>query len=76
MSKTDAPRSAKKLESKVRINTTIQGDPARELLELKKRGIFTSNRDAVVQSIQLFYERVVERDLKEQRATALAGESD
>jgi triphosphoribosyl-dephospho-CoA synthetase len=76
MSRAEAPGNAKKLEAKVRINTTIQGDPARELLELKKRGIFTSNRDAVVQSIRLFYERVVERDLKQQRATALAGEPD
>ena len=56
---------------RVRINTEIEGDAARELLELKRRGIFTSNRDAVIQSIRLFYEKVIERDLNEQRLKAL-----
>jgi hypothetical protein len=56
-----------KLEPAVRINTTIEGDAARQLLELKARGIFSTNKDAVVQSIRKFYEDTIERDLKERR---------
>jgi hypothetical protein len=56
-----------KLETTVRINTVIQGDAARQLLELKDRGIFSTNKDAVVQSIRKFYEDTIETDLKEHR---------
>jgi hypothetical protein len=56
-----------KLETRVRINTVIEGDAARQLLELKSRGIFSTNKDAVVQSIRKFYADTIETDLKEHR---------
>ena len=61
------------LEPKVRINTTIEGDPARQLLELKQRGIFSTNKDAFVQAIRLFYKTVIESDLMEERLKNTAG---
>jgi hypothetical protein len=41
-----------------------KGDPAEFFLELKRRGIVASSRDAVVQGIICLHEKVVERDLK------------
>jgi len=51
-------------EAAIRINTTIYGEPAKMLLELKRKNIFTSNTDAVIQSIRVFYNKVVEEELK------------
>ena len=51
-------------EPKVRINTTISGQPAEILLELKRRGLATSNTDAIIQALVTFYEKVVDRDLR------------
>ena len=49
---------------KIRINTQISGQPAEILVELKSRGLVTSNTDAVIQALLALYEKVVERDLK------------
>jgi len=49
---------------KVRINCTIRGEPAAVLLELKKRGIFSSTREAIVRGLEVFYQQQLERDLK------------
>lgn len=49
---------------KIRINTSISEQPAQILLELKRRGLVTSNTDAVIQGLLALYEKVVARDLK------------
>jgi hypothetical protein len=54
----------KNRQPKVRINTTISGEPARILIELKNRGIATSNTDAIIQALFTLYDKIVERDLK------------
>jgi hypothetical protein len=54
-------------EVKARINTHLKGEPARVLLELKKRGLVLSNRDAVVQGILALHEKVLQRDLAQAR---------
>jgi hypothetical protein len=48
---------------KVRINTQVEGEPARILMELKQRGLVVSNTDAVIQGILALHERVLQRDL-------------
>jgi hypothetical protein len=50
-------------EVKARINTQVEGEPARILLELKKRGLVVSNTDAVIQGILALHEKVLQRDL-------------
>lgn len=50
-------------EVRVRINTQVEGEPARILLELKQRGLVVSNTDAVIQGIIAIHERVLQRDL-------------
>jgi len=61
-------------EPKVRINTTVEGDAARQLLELKRRGICSSNKDAFVQAIRLFYKSVIQSDIMEQRVKNVGDE--
>jgi len=55
---------------KVRINCEIEGEPAQFLLDLKRRGLVTSNRDAVVQGLTSLYKNVLERDLQEAKLKA------
>jgi hypothetical protein len=50
-------------EVRVRINTQVEGEPARILMELKQRGIVVSNTDAVIQGILALHEKVLQRDL-------------
>jgi len=50
--------------NKIRINTTVTGEPARWLNEWKRRGLVTSYTDAVIQSLRAFKEKIVEQDLK------------
>ena len=56
---------------KIRINTCISGQPAEILLELKRRGLATSNTDAIIQALIALYEKVVDRDLKAAQLKAL-----
>jgi len=49
---------------KVYLKCTLRGDPALIVLELKERGIVGSVREAVVQGLFAFYERILERDLR------------
>ncbi|MEM3572860.1 MAG: hypothetical protein QXJ62_01320 [Nitrososphaeria archaeon] len=55
----------------VRINCTIEGEAARALLELKKSGIFKSNREIVAHALVTLYEQELERQLKWTRAKML-----
>jgi len=57
----------------VRINMTLKGEPAQWLGEWKRRGIITSNSDAVIQSLRLFHEKIIEQDLKTAQLSNLQG---
>ena len=51
-------------ENKVKyVNVVIQGDTARRLEELLSRGLVSSTKDAVIQGINLLYERFLQMDL-------------
>ncbi len=60
----------------VRLNTTIRGEPAEILLELKRRGIVRSTADAFVQGIFALYKTVVDRDLALARLKTLGSENE
>lgn len=53
---------ADKPQTRVRINTEIEGEPAKILLELKKRGLVSDNT-AVNQGLLVLYDRTLRRDL-------------
>ena len=55
----------KENQVKVRINTVITGEPATWLLEWKRRGIVTSNTDAIIQAFRAFHEEILKQDLME-----------
>lgn len=51
-------------KKRVRLNMTVEGEPAEWLGEWKERGLITSYTDAVVQALRAFNEKVTEQDLK------------
>jgi hypothetical protein len=51
-------------EPKVHIKCAITGEPAKIFRELKRRGIVSSARDAVVQGLLKLHEVVLQRDLQ------------
>lgn len=51
-------------EKSVRINMTLEGEPAEWLNDWKRRGLVTSYTDAVVQALRVLNEKVTEQDLK------------
>lgn len=56
---------------RVRINTVVTGEPARWLLEWKRRGIVKSYTDAVIQALCAFNQKVTEQDLKQVQLRSL-----
>lgn len=60
---TEETQNADKPQTRVRINTEIEGEPAKILLELKKRGLVSDNTDAVNQGLLVLYDRVLKRDM-------------
>ena len=54
----------KGISTKIRINTTIEGEPAKWLIDWKRRGLVTSYTDAVIQALRAFNEKITEQDLK------------
>lgn len=50
--------------AKVHIKCTVLGEPAEIFLELKRRGIVRSARDAFVQGIISLNDKILQRDLK------------
>jgi len=56
---------------KVRVSLTLCGDTARILLELRARGIVRSYADCVNQAVRLFYEKILEQDMRSARLKAL-----
>lgn len=63
-------RSRGKESSRVHIRCSIDGEPARILLELKHRGIIRSNADAVCQGLLTLWEKVLRRELAEAEVKA------
>jgi len=51
-------------EKRIRINMTLEGEPANWLNEWKQRGLVTSYTDAVIQALRALNEKVTEQDLK------------
>jgi hypothetical protein len=56
----------------VRVNTSITGEPAEIVLDLKRRRIVRSTVDAMVQGIYALHKSVLERDLALAKLKALA----
>lgn len=50
-------------EAIARLNCKIKGESAKILYELKRRGIVSSNSDAVIQGLFALHEKVIQRDL-------------
>lgn len=55
---------AKERECKVRINAVLTGEPAKWLMEWKRRGLITSYTDGVIQALKALNEKMTEMDLK------------
>jgi len=51
-------------EAKIFIKCAIIGEPAEIFLELKRRGIVRSARDAFVQGVICLNDKILQRDLK------------
>ena len=49
----------------IRINCVIEGDPARWLIELKRRKIVITNKEAVILGLQAIYEEILKLDSTE-----------
>jgi len=56
----------------VRVNGLIRDEPARILVEIKRRGLCRSNMDAIAQGLLALWERTLERDAKAARLKAVA----
>jgi hypothetical protein len=42
----------------------VTGEPATWIIEWKRRGLVTSNSDAVIQALRVLYEKISEIDLR------------
>lgn len=51
-------------DQRIRINTIINGEPAKWLSEWKQRGLITSYTDGIVQALKIYNEKQLEQDLK------------
>lgn len=51
-------------KTRIRINMTVEGEPAKWLTDWKNRGLITSYTDAVIQALRALHEKVTEQDLK------------
>jgi len=63
-------RENKERPARVHIRCVINGEPARVLLELRRRGIIRSNADAVCQGLLALWEKIVRRELEEAQLKA------
>ena len=50
------------------VSVELQGDTAKRLREMIDRGLVSSTKDAVIQGINLLYERCLQVDLKAKEA--------
>ena len=51
-------------EDRVWISFVLEGEPARIIRDVKKRGTAKSNRDVVVQALVALNDRMLERELR------------
>jgi len=51
-------------EERVWVNFVLVGEPAKVILDAKKRGIAKSTRDAIVQALLALNDKMLERDLR------------
>jgi hypothetical protein len=58
-------------EQKIRINTIIDGEPAKWLGEWKQRGLITSYTDGILQALKIYNEKQIEQDLKKAQIATL-----
>ena len=58
---------------RVYVKCVLTGEPARIVLELKRRGVVCSVKEAVVQGLLVYYDVVLERDLRRREAEGRAG---
>jgi Arc/MetJ-type ribon-helix-helix transcriptional regulator len=56
---------------KVRLSLTLWGETAKILRELRARGVVRSYSDCINQSVRLFYEKILEQDIRYARLKAL-----
>ena len=62
------PYGAEDDTRELHVKCTLDGEPARILRELKRRGIVSTMKDAVMQGLIALNEDVTERDLREAQA--------
>ena len=55
----------------IRVNGTLRDEPARVLLELKRRGVCRSNMDGIGQGLLILWEKTLDRDAKQLRVQTL-----
>jgi hypothetical protein len=58
-------------DQKIRINTIIDGEPAKWLGEWKQRGLITSYTDGIIQALKIYNEKQLEQDLKKAQIATL-----
>ncbi len=56
----------------IRVNGTLRDEPARVLLELKRRGVCRSNMDGIGQGLLTLWEKTLDRDAKAARLKTLS----
>lgn len=61
----------RKHKETIRVNFFLTGEPARWLLDWKRRGLVKSNRDAVVQAFRVMHEKILQQDMEEVRLRTL-----
>lgn len=59
----------------IRLNLSLNGDPASWLIEWKNRGLVTSCKDAVIQAFTVLHQLIAEQDLKDARLKTLRKET-
>jgi len=53
-----------KEKARIRINMIVEGEPAKWLIDWRRRGLVTSYTDGVIQAIRALNDKVTEQDLK------------
>ena len=64
-------KAKEEIGQKIRINTIIDGEPAKWLGEWKQRGLITSYTDGIIQALKIYNEKQTEQDLKKAQIATL-----
>lgn len=65
-----------KEKARIRINMTLEGEPAVWIGEWKRRGLITSYTDGVIQALRALHEKVTEQDLKSAQLGNIRGDAE